>query len=41
MTNHADLRERFAFARTAMGLHCDPMTMFLMRRGIKDFAAQS
>jgi cystathionine beta-lyase/cystathionine gamma-synthase len=35
MTNHEKLRERFAFARTAIGLHCDPMTMFLMRRGIK------
>jgi cystathionine beta-lyase/cystathionine gamma-synthase len=35
MTNNPHYRERLAFARTAMGLHCDPMTMFLMRRGIK------
>jgi cystathionine beta-lyase/cystathionine gamma-synthase len=35
MTNEAKYREKVAFARTAMGLHCDPMTMFLMRRGIK------
>ncbi|MBX7144613.1 MAG: PLP-dependent aspartate aminotransferase family protein [Oligoflexia bacterium] len=35
MTNHADVREKMDFARKAMGLHADPMTMFLMRRGIK------
>ncbi len=35
MTNEAKYREKLAFARTAMGLHSDPMTMFLMRRGIK------
>jgi cystathionine beta-lyase/cystathionine gamma-synthase len=35
MTNDGSIREQLAFARTAMGLHCDPMTMFLMRRGMK------
>jgi len=35
MTNDNGIREKLAFARTAMGLHCDPMTMFLMRRGMK------
>jgi len=35
MTNDPEIREQLAFARTAMGLHCDPMTMFLMRRGMK------
>jgi cystathionine beta-lyase/cystathionine gamma-synthase len=35
MTNDPAIREKMAFARTAIGLHSDPMTMFLMRRGIK------
>jgi len=35
MTNSAEIREQMDFARKSIGLHCDPFTMFLMRRGIK------
>jgi cystathionine beta-lyase/cystathionine gamma-synthase len=35
MTNDATIRERMDFARKSIGLHLDPMSMFLLRRGIK------
>lgn len=35
MTNLPDVREQMDHARKSMGLHIDPFTMFLMRRGIK------
>lgn len=35
MTNKPEIREKMDFARKSMGLHADPFTMFLMRRGIK------
>jgi cystathionine beta-lyase/cystathionine gamma-synthase len=35
MTNDAAVRERMDFARKSIGLHHDPMSMFLLRRGIK------
>ncbi|MCC6954069.1 MAG: PLP-dependent transferase [Deltaproteobacteria bacterium] len=35
MTNDPAVREQMDFARKSMGLHLDPFTMFLMRRGIK------
>lgn len=35
MTNDPQIREQMDFARKSIGLHADPMTMFLMRRGIK------
>jgi len=35
MTNDRDFRDAVDFARKSMGLHCDPFTMFLMRRSIK------
>jgi len=35
MTNDKEYREKLDFARKSIGLHPDPFTMFLMRRGIK------
>ncbi|MEZ4273385.1 MAG: PLP-dependent aspartate aminotransferase family protein [Myxococcota bacterium] len=35
MTHRDDYRQQMDFARKSMGLHADPFTMFLMRRGIK------
>lgn len=35
ITNNADIRNKIDFARKTMGLHIDPFTMFLMRRGMK------
>ncbi|HMO16723.1 MAG TPA: PLP-dependent aspartate aminotransferase family protein [Oligoflexia bacterium] len=35
MTNSLNIRERTDFARKAMGVHLDPLSMFLLRRGIK------
>lgn len=35
MTNSQEIRERTDFARKALGVHIDPMSMFLLRRGIK------
>jgi cystathionine beta-lyase/cystathionine gamma-synthase len=35
MTNDAATRERMDFARKSIGLHLDPMSMFLLRRGLK------
>jgi cystathionine beta-lyase/cystathionine gamma-synthase len=35
MTNDAQVRERMDFARKSIGLHHDPMSMFLLRRGLK------
>ncbi len=38
VTNDESIREKMDFARKSMGLHVDPFTMFLMRRGIKTLA---
>ena len=38
ITNNAEIREKMDFARKSIGLHIDPFTMFLMRRGIKTLA---
>lgn len=35
MTNSKDVSEQMDLARKSMGLHIDPFTMFLMRRGMK------
>lgn len=35
ITNNHEIREKMDFARKTIGLHIDPFTMFLMRRGIK------
>jgi cystathionine beta-lyase/cystathionine gamma-synthase len=35
MTNNKDMHEQFDFARKSIGLHLDPLSMFLLRRGIK------
>jgi cystathionine beta-lyase/cystathionine gamma-synthase len=35
MTNSPEIRERTDFARKSMGVHPDPLSMFLLRRGIK------
>lgn len=35
MTNNKDFHEQFDFARKSIGLHLDPLSMFLLRRGIK------
>lgn len=35
MTNTESIRERMDFARKSIGVHLDPMSMFLLRRGIK------
>jgi cystathionine beta-lyase/cystathionine gamma-synthase len=35
MTNSKEVAEQMDLARKSMGLHIDPFTMFLMRRGIK------
>jgi cystathionine beta-lyase/cystathionine gamma-synthase len=35
MTNSKDIIDKIDFARKSMGLHSDPLSMFLMRRGIK------
>ena len=35
MTNEKWIRERTDFARNTMGVHLDPLSMFLLRRGLK------
>ncbi len=35
MTNLESIRERTDFARKSMGVHLDPLSMFLLRRGLK------
>jgi len=35
MTNDLAIRERTDFARKSLGVHLDPMSMFLLRRGLK------
>jgi len=35
MTNDRETKRQLDFTRTSMGLHADPMTMFLLRRSIK------
>lgn len=35
MTNNKEFHEQFDFARKSIGLHLDPLSMFLLRRGIK------
>ncbi|MEU4242450.1 PLP-dependent aspartate aminotransferase family protein [Actinoplanes sp. NPDC026619] len=35
MTNDAEIKTQLDFTRTSMGLHLDPNTMFLLRRGLK------
>jgi len=35
ITNEKSIQEKMDFARKSMGLHADPFTMFLMRRGMK------
>jgi cystathionine beta-lyase/cystathionine gamma-synthase len=35
MTNNPEIRERTDFARKSIGVHPDPLSMFLLRRGLK------
>lgn len=35
MTNSLEIRERTDFSRKSLGVHLDPLSMFLLRRGIK------
>lgn len=35
MTNNMAIREKTDFARKSLGVHLDPMSMFLLRRGLK------
>lgn len=35
MTNNLEIREKTDFARKSLGVHLDPMSMFLLRRGLK------